>query len=82
MTPKEAIEKLQRLIEINPDRADTWRIVIPTQDGGVGGKSCQGVREISCGFDWDHGKVFLWPEKSVQTVKPRKTKKKPERNYE
>lgn len=42
------------------------KVVIPyRRSGAIGGTPSTGIKQIYAGFDWDHGRVFLGPEKSL-----------------
>lgn len=42
---------------------DELRVCIPVEIVGTcGGHPCVDVKDISCGIDWDNGKLFITPE--------------------
>jgi len=41
------------------------RVGIPDNHPSIGGSSVTEVKDVSPGFDWDHGTVFIWPEKPL-----------------
>ena len=41
---------------------------IVIKPGGVGGTSVVGIRSIQAGFDWDNGKLMIYPEKDLRVI--------------
>ena len=51
----------------NENECDDLRICIPVKIVGVvGGTPCVDVKLLSCGFDWDKGKLMIIPEKDLR----------------
>lgn len=47
------------------------RLVIQTlKPGSIGGTPCVDVEGINAGFDWDHGKLIVRPEKPLTALSP------------
>lgn len=36
--------------------------------GAIGGTPTVGVKTIQAGFDWDNGKLLIYPEKDLRTI--------------
>jgi hypothetical protein len=45
----------------------TVSIVVKTA-GTVGGTPCVGVKSMQSGFDWDNGKLMIFPEKDLRYI--------------
>ena len=45
-----------------------------TRFGTIGGSPKVLLRRCQAGFDWDHGKVILYPEKNMTSVSPEAVK--------
>jgi hypothetical protein len=45
----------------------TVSIVVKTA-GTVGGTPCVGVKSMQSGFDWDNGKLMIFPEKDLRSI--------------
>lgn len=43
-------------------------IVVKTV-GSIGGTSCVNIKNIQSGFDWDNGKLMIFPEEDLRTIK-------------
>lgn len=41
---------------------------IVIKPGGVGGTSVVGIKSIQAGFDWDNGKLMIYPEKDLRVI--------------
>lgn len=56
-------EKLDRIISTKRDyELDRMRVVIPIKTtGSVGGTPCVDIKSVIAGFDWDDGKLMLYP---------------------
>ena len=55
-----AIEHLQRIQKMNTDRQ--WRLVIRKHNpGGMSGHGTTEVESIHAGFDWEAGRVVIYP---------------------
>jgi hypothetical protein len=73
MKLKELIERLQ-VFRDECDAGD-WEACIPISgEGGIGGHSVVSIKQTAMGFDWNHGKVFLYPMNPL-FKKPQKPKK-------
>lgn len=45
------------------------KVVIPVvRPGTLGGTPCVEVKQVAAGFDWDAGKVMLYPEHELTTL--------------
>jgi HAMP domain-containing protein len=54
-------EKLDRII-LTSNEASRLRVVIPIKTtGSVGGTPCVDIKSAIAGFDWDDGKLMLYP---------------------
>lgn len=47
------------------DKKHPEEVVIQLASPGIGATPCVGVAHVTSGFDWDHGKIFLVPEKPL-----------------
>ena len=56
-------EKIDRIISTKQDyELDRMRVVIPIKTiGSVGGTPCVDIKSVMAGFDWDDGKLMLYP---------------------
>ncbi len=45
----------------------TVSIVVKTA-GSIGGTPCVGVKSMQTGFDWDNGKLMIYPEKDLRSI--------------
>ena len=73
MTAGELREHLNQLAGHSPDRMN-WQIYVVTSEGGVGGRSVVGFKGFAVGFDLDHGKIMLYPDRPLAPLKKRKKK--------
>lgn len=62
MTLEELYNKLSYQLERG--RKDL-RVVIKTCNKSIGGSSSVGIRDVSSGFDWDDGTLFIHPERDL-----------------
>lgn len=72
------LEELKRMVDFAYDRAtgyasrdnpESYKIVIPVyRVGSVGGTPSVDVKNISIGFDWDNGKIFVNPESRLREI--------------
>lgn len=54
-------EKIDRII-LTSNNASRMRVVIPIKTpGSVGGTPCVDIKSAITGFDWDDGKLMLYP---------------------
>lgn len=44
---------------------DYKEVVIVTNDGGIGGRSCTNVKSVSCGFDWEANRINIVVEDRI-----------------
>lgn len=60
ITVAQAQELLERIINSSPGAAN-FKLHVPFVNSvaTIGGSPCVGVSQISAGFDWDMGKVFI-----------------------
>lgn len=59
---------IDETIKNNPDSAN-YRVEVPVTVTGVtlyGGQTALGVKGGYCGFDWNHGRFFLFTDKMPQ----------------
>ena len=43
-------------------------ISIPNNEGSIGGTSATDIEQVIFGFDWDAGRVFIYPENMMQEI--------------
>lgn len=61
--------KVKDLIAALKDEDPELNVVIDdTRYGTIGASPSVGIHRVAAGFDWDHGKFILFPEKSMTTV--------------
>ncbi len=61
MKLSELRERLNSLHELTP-RHDEDEVVIVLAPGGMGGSNTIDVKSVTCGIDWDRGKLLIHPE--------------------
>lgn len=61
--------KVKELVELLQDADPELNVVIDdTRFGTIGGSPSVGLFRLAAGFDWDQGKLILYPEKSMTSV--------------
>jgi hypothetical protein len=64
MTLKELHDLISNQLEFAPHLGE-FKVVIPESKPSIGGQACVPVKSCMAGFDWDHGKFFIQPEKPM-----------------
>lgn len=64
---KEVFERILRLFKNSPNLE--LRIVVQSQ-GSVGGTPSVAVSNVQAGFDWDSGKLLIYPEQVLTALTP------------
>ena len=71
MTLSELRDVIDRVIE-NYNRYGGGREVVASivmrVPGAIGGTPTVNVKSIQAGFDWDNGKLLIYPEKDLRTI--------------
>jgi len=65
---KEFVNRINHLYDtmLHPDDKE---VVVVTNDGGLGGRSCSNVRYISCGFDWEQNRINIEVQDKIHKEK-------------
>jgi hypothetical protein len=58
---KEYIKHLEKFCK----NSDDLQLVVKTNDPCIGPSSAVNVKAISCGIDWDKGRILIYPEKNL-----------------
>lgn len=62
MNVLDAIEKLEWIVKQGHGSDE---LVIPLSEASVARRACTAVKSITKGYDWNRGRVFIYPEKDV-----------------
>ena len=63
-------------------RSEDFQLVIPVEKvRSIGSTPAVNVKYISLGFDWDSGRIILWPEEKLRVITENEIKSLRE-NYE
>jgi hypothetical protein len=66
------LDEALKILTLHKDRikrSGDYRVVIPIQTvGSIGASPYVDVQNFQCGFDWDDGKLFIYPEKQLRVV--------------
>lgn len=68
---KDFVDRINFLYKtaLHPDEKE---VVIVTNDGGIGGRSCSKVKSVSLGFDWEGNRVNIEVEDIIHKTKGEK----------
>jgi len=73
MNIKELKDQVDRLYEnqclFSHNHPEDITVGIVVKSGGVGGTPIVGIKSIQAGFDWDNGKLMIYPEKGLRVVR-------------
>lgn len=64
---KSALQVMQHYVTEDERRPMKLAIVVTSQ-GSIGGTPCVEVQNIQAGFDWDHGKLMIYPAQPLTTL--------------
>lgn len=66
---KKALHIMQH--HVTEDERRPMKLVVVVNDpGSIGGTPCVEVETVSAGFDWDAGKMMIFPSKSLTALSP------------